>query len=693
MKEKIHVLPSNLFYSEPQKLLLIFLLTLLGIFALQAQNTNASDTGHEHADENATVYGGDLTFADGETYTSVCVGDGEADYIWVHLENESGRVKQWIITDEAGNIAALPDDIESYDFDEDGVGISLIYHLSYNGIKPLVDPSGQGKFTINVDDIVGKFDLSDPITVERFLQPVGGTLEGGPFEFCVGDGEADHIPEGAITLSGNMGTNSAWVVTDIDGNILGLPESPYDVNFDEAPAGTCLVWHLSYEDNVSLDITNASELMGCFALTNPIEVFRYQQPTAGTLEGGPFNFCVGDGEADHIPEGAITLSGNMGTNLAWVVTDIDGNILGLPESPYDVNFDEAPAGTCLVWHLSYEDNVSLDITNASELMGCFALTNPIEVFRYQQPTAGTLEGGPFNFCVGDGEADQIEEGAITLSGNSGTNAAWVVTDADGNILALPDSPYDVNFDEAPAGTCLVWHLSYEDNVSFDGVANAADLMGCFALSNPVTVNRTSVNGGTLTGGEENSFSFTVGDGTSDTLADGALTLEGNVGTNSAWVLTNEDATVILALPTNYTDIDFDGTGEGVSKLWHLSYEDGLEGLTPPDEGDHLVSGLSGACFDLSNAITINKVTASSIAIYPNPTETSVSVDLSHFSGDYINISLFNLKSSRLFNQQYSFKGLSKIQYLDVSDYDAGLYFVKVTNLQTGATAVKPLVIN
>jgi hypothetical protein len=35
--------------------------------------------------------------------------------------------------------------------------------------------------------------------------------------------------------------------------------------------------------------------------------------------------------------------------LSWVITDEEGVILGLPDSPYDVNFDnEAPAGTCLV---------------------------------------------------------------------------------------------------------------------------------------------------------------------------------------------------------------------------------------------------------------------------------------------------------------------------------------------------------
>ena len=135
------------------------------------------------------------------------------------------------------------------------------------------------------------------------------------------------------------------------------------------------------------------------------------------------------------------------------------------------------------------------VTNASELMGCYALSNPISVYRFTQPTAGVLEGGPFEFCVGDGEADNIPDGAITLSGNMGTNSAWVVTDDAGNILGLPPTPYDVNFDEAPAGTCLVWHLSFEDGLQGAEVGNnAADLTGCYSLSNPISVVRTASSG-------------------------------------------------------------------------------------------------------------------------------------------------------------------------------------------------------
>ncbi|NMH90000.1 T9SS C-terminal target domain-containing protein, partial [Flavivirga sp. Y03] len=182
----------------------------------------------------------------------------------------------------------------------------------------------------------GCYSLSNPIEVIRNpAKADGGTLTGGPFEYCVGDSIADNIPEGAITLEGNSGENSQWVVTDADGNILGLPPSPYVVDFDGAGAGTCLVWHLSFNGDIEGAETgkNAADLVGDYDLSNPIEVIR-NEPKGGTLSGGPFEFVVGDGVADNIPEGAITLEGNSGGSSQWVVTDADGNILGLPPSPY-----------------------------------------------------------------------------------------------------------------------------------------------------------------------------------------------------------------------------------------------------------------------------------------------------------------------------------------------------------------------
>ena len=428
---------------------------------------------------NSNVDGGVISTSDN---TTICV-DGIPDPIDVSVDGFSGQNQQWIITDDVNNILALPP-APPFDFDGAGPGVCRIWHLSFNGIKPLSKIS-------NLSEIVGKYDLSNYIEVVR-QETEAATLSGGPFEFCVGDGLADNIPEGAISVSGGAGSNSAWVVTDDQGNILGLPPSPYVVNFDGAGQGTCLVWYLTFEDGLqgAAAGNNAADLEGCFSLSNPISVLR-NQPDAGTISGGPFEFCVGDGIADNIPEGSINVSGGTGTNSAWVVTDDQGNILGLPPSPYVVNFDGAGEGTCLVWYLRYEDGLEgLEAgNNANDLVGCFDLSNPISVIR-NQPDAGTIEGGPFEFVVGDGNADNIPEGSINVSGGTGTNSAWVVTDDLGNILGLPPSPYVVNFDVAGEGTCLVWYLRYEDGlIGLEAGNNAADLEGCYSLSNPIEVFR------------------------------------------------------------------------------------------------------------------------------------------------------------------------------------------------------------
>ena len=528
---------------------------------------------------------------------SFCVGDGEPDMIpagAITLTGNSGTNSQWVVTDDLGNILGLPPSPDVVDFDDAGAGTCLVWHLSYeDGLVGL-------EMGMNAADLEGCFSLSNSIAVER-NQPEGGELAGGPFSFCVGDGEPDMIPAGAITLTGNSGTNSQWVVTDDQGNILGLPPSPDVVDFDDAGAGTCLVWHLSYADGlVGLEMgMNAADLEGCFSLSNSIAVERIQ-PEGGELEGGPFSFCVGDGVADMIPAGAITLTGNSGMNSAWIVTDDLGNILGLPPSPDVVDFDDAGAGTCLVWHISYEDGlVGLEMgMNAADLEGCFSLSNSIAVER-NQPEGGELAGGPFSFCVGDGEPDMIPAGAITLTGNSGTNSQWVVTDDLGNILGLPPSPDVVDFDDAGAGTCLVWHLSYEDGlVGLEMDMNAADLEGCFSLSNSIAVERSQPEGGELTGGP---FSFCVGDGVPDMLEAGDITLAGNSGMNSAWIVTDDQGN-ILGLPPSPEAVDFDDAGAGTCLVWHISYDDGLVGL----EMGMNAADLEG-CFSLSNSIPVERI--------------------------------------------------------------------------------------
>ncbi len=571
----------------------------------------------------------------------------------------------------------------------------MIWHLSYDdGLVGL-------EVGLSANDLEGCHSLSNPVEVIRSVagdcQANGGELFGGPFIFdMVGDGNPDMIPAGAITLANDQGQNSQWVVTDDAGYILGLPPMPSVVDFDGPGPGTCLIWHLSYDDGlVGLEVgLSANDLEGCHSLSNPVEVIRSVagdcQVNGGELFGGPFVFCVGDSVADNIPAGAITLANDQGQNSQWVVTDDLGNILGLPPTFEAVDFDDAPAGTCYVWHLSFEDGLmgaEMGNNAMTDLVGCFDLSNPVEVIR-NNPIGGVLTGGPFDFCVGNGEADNIPAGGITLSGNEGTNSQWVVTDDSGNILGLPPTFEAVDFDDAPAGTCYVWHLSFEDGLMGAEVGNNAmtDLVGCYDLSNPIEVNRNQQSGGVLTGGP---FTFCVGDSIADNIEAGAITLSDNVGTNSQWVVT-DDMGNILGLPPSFEAVDFDDAPIGNCYVWHLSFEDGLTGA---EVGNNAMTDLVG-CFGLSNPIEIIRLDAASsqcitgigelenisnkIEIYPNPVNENMNIELESLDGFDLNSIQISDLTGKIVELE-NFKTIGNRLVFDFSNLRAGVYILTLQN--------------
>lgn len=328
------------------------------------------------------------------------------------------------------------------------------------------------------------------------VETEAGNLTGGPFTFIV-DGAPDFV-SGISTDPNAVGTNRTFVVTDDQGNILGLPptiEALEGVDFDEAGTGVCLIWYLRFEDGlVGAEVgANTNDLEGNFDLSNSITVNRLGAPNAGTLTGGPFTFCV-DGTPDMVT-GVMTDPNAVGSLRSFIVTDDQGNILGLPptlEALEGVDFDGAGAGVCLIWYLRYEEGLQglMMGANANNLMGTFSLSNAITVTR-NQPNGGTINGGPFNFVI-DGMPDMVS--GITLDGTqTGTNSTWVVTDDQGNILGLPptlEALEGVNFDDAGTGVCLIWYLRFEDGLMGAAVGqNANNLSGCFSLSNSITVNR------------------------------------------------------------------------------------------------------------------------------------------------------------------------------------------------------------
>ncbi|MGB5370498.1 MAG: hypothetical protein WBN18_08710 [Flavobacteriaceae bacterium] len=440
------------------------------------------------------------------------------------------------------------------------------------------------------------------------IVPNAGTLNGGPFTFVV-DGIPDMVSGVSLSSTGVIGTMRSYVVTDESRSILGLPPTISDlegVDFDEAGEGICFIYHIAYEPGLEGLATgmNLSNLNGLFAISNAVTVNRGGLD-AGMLIGGPFTFTI-DGVADMVNGVLLDEAMLAGENRSFVITDADGNILGLPPTLVDlegVDFDGAGVGVCFIYHLTYGAGLQgLESgNNLADLEGPHALSNSIEVNRLGLD-AGELSGGPFTFTV-DGKPDMVASISLDETGITGSIQNYVITDDMGNILGLPPTlaaVMGVDFDGAGVGTCFIYHLTYEPGLQGRTVgANISDLNGNYGLSNAITVNRLGLNAGSLSGGP---FTFTV-DGSPD-MVSGIVLDETNIsGTLSSYVITDDMGNILGLPPTLMAveGVDFDAAGAGVCYIYHITYEEGLDGLMA---GENLAD-LNGF-FGLSNLISVTR---------------------------------------------------------------------------------------
>ena len=531
--------------------------------------------------ERTEINGGNLTTND---LLVICSGDGFDDLINPILVDNIGANQQWVITDESGVILDLPANAP-FDFEGAGVGVCLIWNLSYDdGLSGL-------EVGNDVAELTGCYAFSNELRVVRDEVMAGEISTNDETNVCVGGGQLNLVN---VSITGQVGANFAWVITDETGVILDLPlSSPFD--FTNVTAGLCRIFAISYSTGlIGLEVGSAlNNLQGCFAISNGIPIVRDEMIGGVISTTDPLSVCVGDGVADLID---VSLSGEVAIFSNWLITNEFGIILDTPVSP-PFDFEPAGPGTCLIWHLSTRNGLaSVDALvgdNINMMSGCFSLSNPLTVVRTEIEGGVITTNNETDICVGDGASDFID---VTVSAHSGTNSGWIITDENLDILALPlVPPFDL--EGAGPGTCLIWHVSYESNLSGLLVgANAADLSGCFALSNSITVNREEVNGGTIESDGRTELNLCVADCLEDTVN---VTIVNNVGAQQFWVITDV-AGNIIALPTG-PPFDFEGSGEGTCLIWHLSAS---SDFSAPVLGEN-INDYDG-CFHLSNPIVVNR---------------------------------------------------------------------------------------
>ncbi|MCB9048756.1 MAG: hypothetical protein H6556_04920 [Lewinellaceae bacterium] len=542
----------------------------------------------------------------GETIRYTCPGDGTPDIVLFDSIGAGITPFIYVITDENNIILALPDG-DSFDFDGAPAGTCRVWGLAYTGNITAM-PGDDAAAVALSDDC---FDLSDNfITVVRET-PNGGTVampNGEDTRYtCPGDGNPD------VVMFESTGTSSgpyAYVVTDENNIILAFPAGD-SFDFDGAPAGTCRVWGLAYTGNITAMVGDDAAAVAlsddCFDLSdNFITVIR-EQPEGGTVatEDGENQvaICPGDGNPDII---RFDSSGTAGEYL-YVITDENNLILDIAAGDM-ADFDPAGIGICRVWGLAYTGNITAMVGDDAAAVAlsddCFDLSdNFITVIR-EVPEGGTVampDGNTIRYtCPGDGNPD------IVMFDSTGTAGlyAYIITDDDNNIIALPGSD-SFDFEGASPGEYRIWGVAYSGNLVAQIGQNAATAVlstDCWNLSaNYITIIQEVPEGGTVAMPNGNTTRFICpGDGTADIVQFDSI----GATTRYVYVITDEENDII-ALPSG-DSYNFDSSPIGECRVYGLAFSGNLLAAI----GDNVLTmPLGDECYDLSdNYISVIKQT-------------------------------------------------------------------------------------
>jgi len=171
-----------------------------------------------------------------------------------------------------------------------------------------------GVYMVVVQDCNGCIAAQEDINVAKLIADdctdntvvMGGNLAlangDTSIDICSNDGISDALE---VTLSGETGAFSTWVVLDASRNIISINDTP-PFDFEGKPAGLCIICHVSY-NGVLGGFTvgqNANDVTGDVDFSNEISVTKFE--TGGPCSGGNAN-----------PEEGSIRTETRGTNTDW----------------------------------------------------------------------------------------------------------------------------------------------------------------------------------------------------------------------------------------------------------------------------------------------------------------------------------------------------------------------------------------
>lgn len=365
--------------------------------------------------------------------------------------------------------------------------------------------------------------------------------------------------------------------------------------------------------------------------------------------------------------------------VAYVVTDENFNIIGIqPDNMIDAS--GAPPGNCYIFTFNYTGNLTGMIgdrvfdTQFSDDSWLIS-NNGIEVIR-ETPEGGTItakNGASTVYTCLDGNDDFI---GFEPSGQGNANFIYVITDDNNNILGLNDQGFE-NFENAPAGTCRVWGLSYTGSIIAQPGDNAAavDITNrCWDLSdNFITVIREDVDGGSvLSNGSER---------VSATASSPIVSYQTTTTSNAAYAYFVLDINQRIAAITFDQQIDFSTLGGSTYYVYGMSHNGNVL-LSVGD--DFWGRAVTDGCFERSvNALVVSydpsarpfAFTASLLG--QRQLSLKLDTQLEDMSDDRISLRITDAFGRIVFAEEGIHASNLENRVLELSDAVPGIHFISI----------------
>ena len=576
------------------------------------QNTMLADRCFDLTDsflavDRKVIDGGSVSLADGNSFISVCVNDGQPDEITLTNTSAAAENYTYLVTNDADELL----DISTtgvIDFDAAPGGDCRVYGVSFIG--NLLVEEGQNVTEAPIADFC--FELSDNFVSVNRIEVSGGQVafaDGSSVAYtCPGDGNSDLL---SYNISGAFGDSIVFLITDEDNEILAV-NSTDSQDFEGAQEGTCRIWGLAFTGNLTADSGMvASEIAlsdACFDLSeNFVEVIR-AIPDGGrvSMPNGDtaITICPNDGVSDIV---RFDSTGTSNSPYIYVITD-DNNIVLSILSDTDANdFDTAPAGICRVWGLAYTGNLS--IVPGDNILVSFLTDDCFDVSdNYIQVTREIPDGGSFALDNGASTAAVCPNGApnvlnLVQENQEGSNFAFLVLNSASEVISILDSN-SIDFDPFPVDNYMVVGLAYNGdlNITTGDIFDAAGVLttGCWDISSSsVSVSSLVPDAGDLVVGNlsaQDSISTCGGSGIDDVIS---FLSSSNDPIGQAIILTDENDMIIEVITGDA--VDFGNVNTGTVRVRKVLFTGELNDLT----GASIDAELSTDCADLTdNFVTV-----------------------------------------------------------------------------------------